>query len=69
MPVDHTDLKQTWREMEAVHMEELARATGVSNLQPKHLGVILDGAKAILSVNQVRPFVTHIYDVRLIDSP
>jgi diketogulonate reductase-like aldo/keto reductase len=54
MPVDHSDLKKTWREMEEVKAEGLARNIGVSNFQPKHLEVILPEAKVIPAINQVR---------------
>ena len=69
MPVDHPDLKQTWKDMEAVHAEGLAKAIGVSNFQPKHLDVILDGAKVTPAVNQVRTLITFIFYLRLIINP
>ena len=69
MPVDHPDLKQTWKDMEAVHAEGLAKAIGVSNFQPKHLDVILDGAKVIPAVNQVYTLITFIFYLRLIINP
>ena len=69
MPVDHPDLKQTWKDMEAVHAEGLTKAIGVSNFQPKHLDVILDGAKVTPAVNQVRTLITFIFYLRLIINP
>lgn len=54
MPNDHPDLKQTWKGMEEVKAEGLARNIGVSNFQPKHLDIVLDGAKVIPAINQVR---------------
>ena len=54
MPVDHPDLKKTWKEMEECKAEGLAKSIGVSNFQPKHLEVILSEAKVIPSINQVR---------------
>ena len=53
MPNDHEDLKQTWKEMEAVQQEGLAKTIGVSNFQPNHLDVVLEVAKIIPAVNQV----------------
>ena len=53
MPVDHPDLKQTWKEIEECKEEGLAKSIGVSNCQPKHFEVILSEAKVIPSINQV----------------
>ncbi|KAF7793208.1 hypothetical protein EIP86_004317 [Pleurotus ostreatoroseus] len=53
MPNDHHDLKATWKALEALKEEGLTRSIGVSNFQPEHLDVILDGAKVIPAVNQI----------------
>ena len=53
MPKDHADLQKTWKEMEALKAEGLAKSIGVSNFQVKHLEVLLDGAKVVPSLNQV----------------
>ncbi|PSR75409.1 hypothetical protein PHLCEN_2v9167 [Hermanssonia centrifuga] len=44
MPLDHPDLKGTWKQMEELKAEGLSKTIGVSNFQPKHLDIILDGA-------------------------
>lgn len=54
MPVDHPDLKKTWKEMEEVKAEGLAKSIGVSNFQPKHFEVIMGDAKVVPAINQVR---------------
>lgn len=59
MPHAHADLKATWREMEAVQREGLARSIGVSNFQPKHLEEVLSVATIPPAVNQIEyhPYV------------
>jgi diketogulonate reductase-like aldo/keto reductase len=52
-PTAHSDLKETWKGMEEVKADGLARSIGVSNFQPEHLELILPEAKVIPSVNQV----------------
>ena len=54
MPVDHPDLKKTWKEMEEVKVEGLTKSIGVSNFQPKHFEVIMGDAKVVPAINQVR---------------
>ena len=53
MPNDHDDLHKTWRDMEELKKEGLAKSIGVSNFQVKHLETLLDGARIIPAVNQV----------------
>ncbi|GJE90727.1 aldo/keto reductase [Phanerochaete sordida] len=59
MPNAHPDLAATWREMEAVQREGLARTIGVSNFLPKHLEQVLAVATIKPAVNQIEyhPYV------------
>lgn len=50
----HRDLKDVWKQMEGVHAEGLAKTIGVSNFRVADLEVIMDGAKVVPAVNQVR---------------
>lgn len=50
------NLKQVWKEMEAVRKEGLTKSIGVSNFSEDDLKVIMDGAEVIPAVNQVRPW-------------
>ena len=54
MPRAHPDLRATWREVEALQREGLAKTIGVSNFQPEHLAQILEVATIPPAVNQVR---------------
>lgn len=47
-------LKALWEEMEEIHSKGLAKSIGVSNFRVEDLNVILDGAKVIPAVNQVK---------------
>lgn len=47
-------LKALWEEMEEIHSQGLAKSIGVSNFRVEDLNVILDGAKVIPAVNQVK---------------
>ncbi|KAI0032211.1 NADP-dependent oxidoreductase domain-containing protein [Vararia minispora EC-137] len=53
-------LKETWKEMEAVKAEGLAKSIGVSNFRQKELEVILGNATIIPAVNQIE-FHPHLY--------
>lgn len=54
IPVEHADLKAVWKEMEGVKEEGLARSIGVSNFRLRDFEQIMDGAKIVPAVNQVR---------------
>ncbi|MDK1018892.1 MAG: aldo/keto reductase, partial [Actinomycetota bacterium] len=43
----------TWRAMEQIKAQGLARAIGVSNFEPRHLDELMGGANVVPSVNQV----------------
>ena len=45
--------RDTWRALERVYEQKLARAIGVSNFQPHHLEDLLAGAHVVPAVNQV----------------
>jgi len=47
-------LKALWEEMEEMHSQGLAKSIGVSNFRVEDLNVILDGAKVIPAVGQVK---------------
>lgn len=54
-PTPHAGrLKQIWHEFEEVYHEGLAKNIGVSNFGIEHLEEIIDGAKVIPQVNQIR---------------
>ncbi|THG98638.1 hypothetical protein EW026_g3598 [Hermanssonia centrifuga] len=58
-PVQHADLKSTWKELEELKAEGLTRSIGVSNFLPKHFDIILEGATVVPAVNQIEyhPYV------------
>ena len=45
---------EVWRAMEDLYQEGKIRAIGVSNFLPKHLDALLEAAKVVPAVNQVR---------------
>ncbi len=45
--------KETWRALEHLYEQGLARAIGVSNFQPRHLEDLLADARVVPAVNQV----------------
>ncbi|EKM55132.1 uncharacterized protein PHACADRAFT_94464 [Phanerochaete carnosa HHB-10118-sp] len=60
MPTLHEDLKATWREMEGVQREGLARSIGVSNFSLRYLREVLEVATITPAVNQIEyhPYVS-----------
>lgn len=56
VPIVHSDLKAVWKEMEACKAEGLARSIGVSNFLPEHFDQILEDARVLPAVNQVRSY-------------
>ena len=53
MPHAHPDLAATWREMEAVQREGLARSIGVSNFSIADFEELLEGATVVPAINEV----------------
>jgi diketogulonate reductase-like aldo/keto reductase len=51
--VDETNYEETWRAMERVKEQGLAKSIGVSNLSTKKLGEVLSYAKIPPAVNQI----------------
>jgi 2,5-diketo-D-gluconate reductase A len=44
---------ETWRALETLHRDGMARAIGVSNFQPAHLRRLLDETEVVPAVNQI----------------
>ncbi|MDT4938538.1 MAG: 2,5-diketo-D-gluconate reductase [Pseudonocardiales bacterium] len=44
---------ETWRALETLHTEGVAKAIGVSNFQPAHLQRLLDETETVPAVNQI----------------
>ncbi|KAI0321652.1 Aldo/keto reductase [Amylostereum chailletii] len=60
-PVNHVGkLKETWKEVEAMKKEGLAKSIGVSNFSVKSLTEILQDASIVPAVNQIE-FHPHVY--------
>lgn len=51
--IDETNYEETWRAMERVKEQGLARSIGVSNLSTKKLGEVLEYANIPPAVNQI----------------
>ncbi len=51
----------SWRALERLHAEKLARAIGISNFMPPHIEELLTRAQVVPAVNQIEvsPFLQH----------
>jgi diketogulonate reductase-like aldo/keto reductase len=61
---EHT--RDTWRAMEEIKASGKARAIGVSNFLPEHLGQLLEHAVVDTSINQIE-FHPHLQSPNLVD--
>ena len=57
---------EVWRAMEDLYQEGKIRAIGVSNFLPKHLDVLLETARIVPAVNQVR-LAPGVYQEEVVD--
>ena len=57
---------EVWRAMEDLYLEGKIRAIGVSNFLPHHLDVLLETAKILPAVNQVR-LAPGVYQEEVVD--
>jgi len=52
-PVEHPDLKATWKQVEELQKEGLAKSIGVSNFRVQDFELIAEGATVVPAVNQI----------------
>ena len=57
---------EVWRAMEDLYQEDKIRAIGVSNFLPKHLDALLEKARIVPAVNQVR-LAPGVYQEEVVD--